>query len=196
MRFEFMRSICVYCGSSDPLKARFRDCARRLGLLIGQNGDQLVYGGGRVGLMGVVADATLTAGGRVIGIIPEHIQALEVGHEGLSELRVVDSMHTRKRMMFDLSDAFVVLPGGLGTLDETVEVVTWRQLGLHDKPIIVVNEDAYWDPLFGLHDHMIDHSFSRDWHRGLYTAVDTVEDVYAALRRAPEPRVPPRPRRL
>ena len=127
----------------------YKDAAHQLGTLLGQNGHQLVYGGGRVGLMGIVADATLAAGGPVVGIIPEHIQVLEVEHTGLTELLVVDSMHTRKRMMVDRSDAFVVLPGGLGTLDETFEILTWKQLRLHDKPIVVANIDGYWDPLEG-----------------------------------------------
>ena len=133
----------------------YKDAAHQLGTLLGQNGHQLVYGGGRVGLMGIIADATLAAGGPVVGIIPEHIQVLEVEHTGLSELLVVDSMHTRKRMMVDRSDAFVVLPGGLGTLDETFEILTWKQLRLHDKPIVVANIDGYWDPLEGMTGYMI-----------------------------------------
>ena len=114
-------SVCVYCGSSSRVSDTYKDAAHQLGTLLGQKGHQLVYGGGRVGLMGIVADATLAAGGSVVGIIPEHIQVLEVEHTGLTELLVVDSMHTRKRMMVDRSDAFVVLPGGLGTLDETFD---------------------------------------------------------------------------
>ena len=142
-------SVCVYCGSSSRVSDTYKDAAHQLGTLLGENGHQLVYGGGRVGLMGIVADATLAAGGSVVGIIPEHIQVLEVEHTGLTELLVVDSMHTRKRMMVDRSDAFVVLPGGLGTLDETFEILTWKQLRLHDKPIVVANIDGYWDALEG-----------------------------------------------
>ena len=147
-------SVCVYCGSSSRVSDTYKDAAHQLGTLLGQNGHQLVYGGGRVGLMGIIADATLAAGGPVVGIIPEHIQVLEVEHTGLSELLVVDSMHTRKRMMVDRSDAFVVLrrsrhPG------RTFEILTWKQLRLHDKPIVVANIDGYWDPLEGMLDHMI-----------------------------------------
>lgn len=191
-----MRSICVYCGSSPGLDPSFRRAAERLGTLIGQRRDTLIYGGGRVGLMGVAADATLAAGGRVVGVIPEHIRVREVGHNGLTELHVVDSMHTRKRMMFDRADAVVVLPGGLGTLDETIEMITWRQLELHDKPIILVNERGYWAPLLALVDHMITHGFSRHEYRGFFTAVDSVDAVYGTLDRAPAPSLPARPARM
>ncbi len=187
-----IRSVCVYCGSSSQVARPFIEAARRLGHQLAEQGWQIVYGGGRVGLMGLVADAALEAGGRVLGIIPHHIQALEVEHTGLNELHVVDSMHTRKQMMFERSDAFVALPGGLGTLDETFEVITWRQLGLHDKPIIVVNVDAYWDPFLHLIDHLVASGFCRPEHRRLFQVVDRVEDVAQALSRAPEPTLSPR----
>ncbi len=186
-----VRAICVYCGSSNRVDESHKDSARRIGRLIGERGLQLVYGGGRVGLMGLAADATLAAGGEVIGIIPGHIQELEVEHTGLTELHVVDSMHTRKRMMFDRSDAFVVLPGGLGTLDETFEVITWKQLGLHDKPIIVVDADGYWRPMLDMLEHMIGAGFARPEHRALFRVVDEVDAVFDALALEPEPVIEP-----
>lgn len=186
-----VRSICVYCGSAGRVDARYRAAAERLGRMIGERGLRLVYGGGRVGLMGLCADAALAAGAEVVGIIPDHIQALEVEHTGLTELIVVDSMHTRKRAMFDRSDAFVVLPGGLGTLDETFEILTWRQLALHDKPIVIVDEGGYWQPLEAMVDHMIDAGFCREGHRKLYRLVPSVDAVFDALAMAPEPIVEP-----
>jgi hypothetical protein len=186
-----IRAVCVYCGSSGRVADRFKATARRLGELLAERGIEVVYGGGRVGLMGVVADAALAAGGRVTGIIPDHIQALEVEHTGLTELIVVESMHIRKRRMFDLAQAVVVLPGGLGTLDETIEVITWKQLALHDKPVVLVNDDGFWDPLMRLIDHMIEHGFARPQHRRMFRLVDTVDDVLPALALAPEPMIAP-----
>ena len=186
-----VRAICVYCGSSNRVDESHKDSARRIGREIGERGLQLVYGGGRVGLMGIAADATLAAGGEVIGIIPGHIQELEVEHTGLTELHVVDSMHTRKRMMFDRSDAFVILPGGLGTLDETFEIITWKQLGLHDKPVIVVDAGGYWQPMLEMLEHMIRAGFARPEHRRLFRVVDAVEAVFEALALEPEPVIEP-----
>ena len=181
-----LRSLCVYCGSSSRVDERYKTAAANLGALIAARGLQLVYGGGRVGLMGIVADAALGAGAPVVGIIPEHIQALEVEHTGLTELHVVDSMHTRKRMMFDRSDAFVVLPGGLGTLDEAFEMLTWRQLKLHEKPVVFVDIDGFWRPFLRLVDHMVAQGFCRPENRDLFQVVETVEEVFGALA-APQP---------
>lgn len=183
--------MCVYCGSANRVDDRFKAAAHDLGTLLGGAGIRVVYGGGRVGLMGLVADAALAAGGEVVGIIPEHIQTLEVDHTGLTELHVVDSMHTRKRMMVDRSDAFVILPGGLGTLDEAFEILTWKQLRLHDKPVVVVDVDGYWRPMLAMLDHMIDAGFVRAEHRALLRVVKAVADVPAALAAAPEPQVDP-----
>lgn len=188
---EEINSLCVYCGSSSRISDTYKRAAHELGVTLAQRGVQLVYGGGRVGLMGIIADAALGAGGRVVGIIPEHIQALEVEHTALTELHVVDSMHTRKRMMVDRADAFVVLPGGLGTLDETFEVLTWRQLRLHDKPVVIVDLDGYWQPLIDMLDHMIESGFVQPAHRRLFSVVNRVEDVFDALRRLPEPAMAP-----
>ncbi len=140
-------SICVYCGSRHGRDPAYTAAARALGAAIGSRGWQLVYGGGKVGLMGEVADATLAAGGRVVGIIPESLQKLEVGHPGLTELHVVPTMHMRKQMMAERADIFIALPGGIGTLEELYEVWTWRQLGYHDQPIGLLNTQSYYDGL-------------------------------------------------
>ena len=140
-------SVCVYCGSRHGARPAYTDAARALGTAIGAQGWQLVYGGGKVGLMGEVADAALAAGGRVVGVIPETLQRLEVGHVGLHELHVVPTMHVRKQMMAERADVFIALPGGIGTLEELYEVWTWRQLGFHDQPIGLLNVDGYYDDL-------------------------------------------------
>ncbi len=181
-----IKSICVYCGSSFGLSPRFSAAATELGEQMGRRGVQLIYGGGRVGLMGTVADAVLKAGGKVTGIIPEHLESAEVGHQGLTELKIVDSMHTRKRMMFDLSDAFVILPGGPGTLDETFEIITWRQLRLHDKPVVIVNVDGYWDKLIELFDHVIENGFAKPATRQHFSVVNSVGRLFDLLAQQPE----------
>lgn len=152
-------SICVYCGSRHGAQAAYTEAARALGAAIGQRGWQLVYGGGRVGLMGEVADATLAAGGRVVGVIPESLQKLEVGHTGLSELHVVPTMHVRKQLMAERADAFIALPGGIGTLEELYEVWTWRQLKYHDNPIGLLDTAGYWQPLLRFMDHTVAEGF-------------------------------------
>jgi len=180
-----IRSVCVYCGSSLGANTRHAEAARQLGAELAGRGIRLVYGGGRIGLMGQIADAVLAAGGEVIGVIPEHLQVAERGHRGVTELRVVASMHERKNLMFELSDAFIILPGGFGTLDEAFEMLTWRQLQMHDKPILFLNVDGYWDPLNELVDHFIREGFVRESGRRLFTVVTRVEDVIPTLRRQP-----------
>lgn len=140
-------SVCVYCGSRFGGSAAFRAAAEATGRAIGERGWQLVYGGGNVGLMGAVADAALAAGAEVVGVIPERLVGLEVGHRGLTTLHVVDTMHERKRLMAELADVFVALPGGIGTFEELFEVWTWRHLGYHDQPIGLLNVDGFYDPL-------------------------------------------------
>ncbi len=157
---------------------------------------RLVYGGARIGLMGKLADAVIAGGGEVVGIIPQHLDRVEVGHRGASELIVVDSMHQRKQQMFEMSDAFAVLPGGFGTLDEAFEIITWRKLGLHDKPILLANIAGYWQPLITLMDYIIGQGFAHPGDRGLYRVVNTVPDLLAALETAPRPRLPDQPERL
>jgi uncharacterized protein (TIGR00730 family) len=180
-----VRSLCVYCGSSNAVAPKFLDAAFALGQLIGQAGIRLIYGGGRVGLMGRVADGTLSAGGQVIGIIPEHLHRREVAHAGVSDLRVVDSMHARKQLMAEESDAFAVLPGGYGTIDEMFEILTWRQLGLHDKPIVLIDLDGYWQPLERMVDHFAAEGFINPINRTLYQRVARIEEVLPALAATP-----------
>lgn len=183
-------SICVYCGSSDGRGTAYREAARRLGTLMAEARVRLVYGGGRIGLMGVLADAVLAGGGEVLGVIPRHLEAREIGgRRPAGELRVVDTMHTRKNLMFDLADAFAVLPGGLGTLDEAFEMLTWRQLRLHDKPIVLVDVDGYWQPLLRLVQHMEADGFVGAEWRQLVSVVDGVENVIPTIRRLPAPAV-------
>ena len=141
-------SLCVYCGSRPGTRPAYTALARRLGQAIGQRGWQLVYGGGRAGLMGVVADAALASGARVIGVIPDTLMRLEVGHQGLTELHVVRTMHERKHMMAERSDAFVAMPGGIGTFEELFAVWTWRHLDYHDRPIGLLDAEGYWSPMF------------------------------------------------
>lgn len=174
-----IKSICVFCGASagrDPAQA---EAAYRLGLLMATQGIRLVYGGGDVGLMGKVAAGVMENGGHAIGVIPEHLMKMEVGHHGLSELIVVDSMHARKARMFDMADAFAVLPGGLGTLDETFEILTWKQLGLHVKPVVLLNENGFWAPLIAMVEAMVQAGFVAPRHRELFKVADNVDDVIA-----------------
>lgn len=185
------KRLCVYCGSSDGVGAAYRAAATRLGTMLAEAGIELVYGGGRVGLMGRVADAALAAGGRVTGVIPSHLHDREVGHTGISHMIVVGSMHERKQRMFEIADGFVVLPGGLGTLDETIEMITWRQLGLHDKPVIIVDVAAYWAPLRALIEHIIAQAFAGAAVRDFFRFVAHVEDVLPTLAALPQPTAPP-----
>lgn len=187
-----IRNVCVYCGSAGNVAEIYRDAATQLGRILVKNGLGLVYGGGRVGLMGLVADAVLHEGGRAYGIIPHHIADREVSHTGLTELHVVETMHERKQMMVDRADAFVILPGGLGTMDEFFEIMTWRQLGLQDKPVVVVNIEGYWTPLLRMIDHLIEEGFAREADRQALLVVDKVEDVIETLSTAPRERVSPK----
>jgi uncharacterized protein (TIGR00730 family) len=156
-----MKAVCVYCGSSFGVNPAHSEAARAFGRALVAADLGLVYGGGKVGLMGVIADTVMAEGGRAIGVIPELLVNKEVGHEGLSELHVVPDMHQRKKMMADLSDAFVALPGGAGTLEELFEVYTWAQLGYHHKPIGVLNIDGFYDPLIALLKHTVSEGFMR-----------------------------------
>jgi len=181
-----IKSVCVYCGASSQVDDKFKDVARETGTSLAKSGRTVVYGGGRVGLMGIVADSALKAGGDVIGIIPEHIQNREVEHEGLSELHIVESMHERKQMMVDRADAFFVLPGGLGTMDETFEILTWKQLSLHDKPVVVVNAHGYWDPFRALVDHIVAQGFAYEADSQKLKFAATVAEALALLETEPK----------
>lgn len=176
-----IQSLCVYCGSSMKGRDSHKQAATRLGTLLAKAGVRLVFGGGQVGLMGLTAGATLAAGGQVTGIIPKFLDEIEVGLRGCTDLIITPDMHTRKQKMAELSDAFVVLPGGLGTLDETFEILTWKQLGLHQKPVIIVDIDDYWAPLGALVDNLIEENYARAENRALYRFVDSVEEVLPAL---------------
>ena len=167
MRSPTFARVCVYCGSSYGARDGYREGARRLGTLLAARGVELVYGGGHVGLMGAVADGALAAGGRVIGVIPKALMDRELGHAGIQDLRVVADMHERKTMMADLADAFVALPGGWGTLEELTEMLTWLQLGIHAKPIGLLNLDGYFDTFLAFAETMIDERFVRPEHRAL-----------------------------
>jgi uncharacterized protein (TIGR00730 family) len=167
-----MKRVCVFCGSSPGAREEYAATARQLAGDLVARGCELVYGGGNVGLMGVVADAVLARGGRVIGVIPEVLLAKEVAHRGLTELRVVASMHERKAVMTDLADAFVALPGGLGTLEELFEVLTWSQLGLHAKPCGLLNVCGYFDGLLAFLDHAVKERLLKDKHRALLLGGD------------------------
>jgi uncharacterized protein (TIGR00730 family) len=162
-----LRTVCVFCGSYAGSRPEYPEAAVELaGALVAQ-GARLVYGGGRVGLMGVLADAVLAAGGEVTGVIPQHLVSDEVAHQGLSDLRVVGSMHERKRVMFELADGFVALPGGLGTLEELLEITTWAQLGLHRKPVGILDVRGYFSGLVSLLDHAVFEGFLQPHHRAL-----------------------------
>ncbi len=177
-----IKSVCVYCGSAAGVRPAYAEAARALGTLLAREGIELVYGGGRVGLMGVVADAALAAGGRVTGVIPHALQAREVGHEGLTTLHVVTTMHERKALMAKLADAFVAMPGGLGTLEELAEVLTWAQLGVHRKPCGLLDVEGYYAPLTAFFDHAVAEGFVRPEHRALLVADAEPAALLARLR--------------
>ncbi len=160
-----MKSICVYCGANAGSSALYAEPAARLGERLAHDGLRLVYGGGNVGLMGIVANAALSAGGEVIGVIPRQLVEWEVAHPGLSQLEVVDSMHLRKARMFELADGFVALPGGFGTIEEIFEMLTWRQLGIGDKPCAFLDVDGFYAPLIGMIDRMVEERFLHQDHR-------------------------------
>ena len=176
-----LKRVAVYCGSSDNIDPIYRDCARRVGRLFGERGVGVVYGGGRRGLMGDVADAALEAGGEVYGVIPDKLQALEVGHTDVTDLFVVDSMHARKAMMANLADAYVALPGGLGTREELFEVTTLAVLGYHAKPIALLNFRGYYNHLTALLDHAAATGFVRPEHHPLIRVVKAPEDLLEVL---------------
>lgn len=174
-------SVCVYCGSRTGVDARHTAAAQAVGRWIGRHGGQLVYGGGRNGLMGAVADATLAAGGRVLGIIPRALVEKEWAHTACSELRIVETMHERKRLMAEHSDAFLALPGGIGTFEEFFEVWTWRQLGYHDKPVGLLNHHGYYDTLLAFVQASVAAGFMNDWQLDLIRVGEEPGPLLAAL---------------
>jgi uncharacterized protein (TIGR00730 family) len=183
-----IRRLCVYCGSSGAVDRQYREAAIELGARLAAAGIGLVYGGGRVGLMGLLADAALAGGGEVIGIIPSRLRDAELAHPGATELVVVESMHERKRLMAEKADAFAILPGGIGTLDEMFEILSWKQLGLHNRPILLADIGGYWVPLRALLDDIVTKGFARPEARELLLVVPTVAALMAAFEVAAEPR--------
>lgn len=185
MKNQEIKNVCVYCGSSFHVKQSYKDQATALGKTLGENGYDVVYGGGNVGLMGLVSNAAFDNGADVIGIIPDHLQKHETANENLTELHVVETMHERKQMMVDRADAFIVMPGGLGTMDEFFEIFTWWQLGLHDKPIIVMNIDGYWDALLTLLHNIADNGFCSKSDVEHIIVIDEVDQIIQTLKTAP-----------
>ncbi|HEY2943327.1 MAG TPA: TIGR00730 family Rossman fold protein [Vicinamibacteria bacterium] len=182
-----MRQVCVFCGSSPGRRPAFAAAASELGARLAADRIGLVYGGGSVGLMGTVADAALAAGGEVVGVIPEALAGKEVAHTGLTRLHVVKSMHERKALMAGMADAFVALPGGFGTLDELFEAITWGQLGIHRKPIGLLDVEGYFAPLLAFVDRAVGDGFIRPPYRGLFVVSATVDGLLAALARHTPP---------
>lgn len=176
-----LKRICVFCGSSVGARPAYRQAAQRLGELLAERGIGVVFGGGGIGLMGAVADAALAKGGEVIGVIPESLVRREVGHRGVTKLHVVETMHQRKALMADLSDAFIALPGGYGTLEEFCEAVTWSQLGIQQKPCGLLNIEKYWDGLLAVLDHAVDEQFVRPENAQLVLVALTPERMLARL---------------
>lgn len=182
-----MPNLCIYCGSSSGFHPDYQHAAVELARLMVAQGWNLVYGGGSIGVMGIMADTVIAAGGKVIGIIPEFLATREVMKDNCTELFVTDSMHSRKRQMMELSDAFVALPGGYGTLEELLETITWKQLGLHNKPIAVLNTRQFFTPLIGQIDHLVTEGFVRPEHRLLLRIATTPVDLLEQLSLPAEP---------
>jgi uncharacterized protein (TIGR00730 family) len=176
-----LSSICVFCGSNAGSDPAYREAAEAVGRGLAQRGVRVVYGGGKVGMMGAVADAARDEGGEVIGVIPQAIVDLEIGHTGLDDLRVVGSMHERKALMAELSDAFIALPGGIGTLEELFEVYTWAQLAIHAKPLGLLDVADYFRPLVAFLDHAVQERFLRPETRALLAVSDDLDDLLAAF---------------
>jgi uncharacterized protein (TIGR00730 family) len=178
-------NICVFCGSAGRVADEYRNAATETGRMIGRTGYSLVYGGSNFGLMGLVADGAIEAGAKTIGVIPAHLQHKEGAHLHLDELHVVETMHQRKTMMVDKSDAFLILPGGFGSMDEFFEIMTWRQIGLHKKPIIIVNVSGYWDALVELMNNIVAAGFARESDKNLVLVAKSVEEAFEMLKLAP-----------
>ena len=179
------KTICVYCGASSRVDQKYNDAAVETATRLAKEGYDIVYGGGSFGLMGIIANTALEHGANVIGIIPGHIDEREKIHPELTELHVVESMHERKAMMAERSDIFLILPGGLGTMDEFFEIVTWKQLGLHDKSIIIYNIEKYWENLKLLVSHIGEEKFMKDKDHGLFSFCNDLDDVIKLIKEAP-----------
>ncbi|MDD3078775.1 MAG: TIGR00730 family Rossman fold protein [Paludibacter sp.] len=180
-----MKYVCVYCASSTQINQEYFDAAERLGEILADKNIHLVYGGGSMGLMGTIADSSLKHGGKVTGIIPGFMCEQEWDHNGLTELIVTETMHERKEKMAVMADAAIALPGGCGTLEELLEVITWKQLGIFSKPIIIVNINGYFDPLIEMLHKAIEENFMRELHKGIWQVVSSVEAIIPAIKNAP-----------
>lgn len=176
-----IRTLCFFCGGATDVDERYKQTAREAGALCGAQGWNVVYGGAHIGLMGLVADSALAAGVKVTGVIPHHLKKREIAHTNLTKLEVTETMHERQQRMADLADAFVILPGGLGTLAEFFEVLTWKQLRLHEKPIVVVNTGEYWNFLIQTVDRVFDENFLHRTDKPLFTVIDAVRELPGAL---------------
>ena len=176
-----VKSICIYCGAATGVRPAYAEAARELGRRMAEAGIRLVYGGGKVGLMGIIADAVLAHGGQAVGIIPKALMDKEVGHTGLTELHIVENMHQRKQMMAERADAFIALPGGIGTFEELFEVWTWRQLDYHNKPIGLLNTQGYYDGMLHFLQSAVDHGFLGDWQRNLLQTAEAPAPLLTEL---------------
>ena len=172
-----MKKLCVFTGAATGCDTRFAEAAHQLGQILASRNLGLVYGGGKSGLMGKIADSVIASKGHATGIIPKFLDNVEIAHPGLSVLHVIDTMHERKNMMYDIADGFIIMPGGLGTLDETMEIITWRQLGLHRKPIIIANLYGYWDHMLLLFQNIIDEGFMHHGHTGHFEHVNDMDEL-------------------
>ncbi|KMN30787.1 MULTISPECIES: TIGR00730 family Rossman fold protein [unclassified Chromobacterium] len=177
-----MKAICLFCGSNKGAKPEYEAAAREFGRTLAEQGITLVYGAGKVGLMGVAADAALAAGGKVIGVIPEFLKAKEVAHTGLTEIHVTETMHQRKALMAELSDGFVALPGGFGTFDELFEILTWGQLSLHGKPVGLLDAAGYYQPLHRMMEHAVAEGFARPGNMDLFRISEDLPTLLAQMR--------------
>lgn len=182
-----IKSIGVYCSASDRVDGIYKKSAQELGEQLANHKITMVYGGGVQGLMGQVANSVMESGGKVIGFMPDHLKKFEDPNRAITELHMVDSMHTRKRLMFENSDAFFILPGGFGTLDETFELITWRQLKLHDKPIIFINVNDYWSPLQKLTNNIFAQNFAKPEDEQIFKFVNSISDAFNVVLKGPEP---------
>lgn len=175
------KSVCVFCGASNNVDKKFLDIGSEFGALLAKNDITLVYGGGDCGVMGAVANSTMKNGGYAIGVFPRSLRNIENEHKSLSEITIVDTMHERKQNMFERSDAFIVFPGGFGTMDEMFEIITWKQLMLHNKQVIIFNYQGYWDPLIALMKNIIENRFAKTEVATYYNVVDELEEIIDVL---------------
>jgi hypothetical protein len=175
-------SLCVFCGAQNDVDPKYFAMGAEFGRMLAEQKIRLVYGGGDCGVMGATANAVMQSKGEVTGVFPISLRTLENEHKGLTEIVIVGSMHERKKLMFDLSDAFIILPGGFGTMDEMFEILTWKQLKLHDKPVIIVNYQGYWDPLIALMDNIVNTGFARQETADIYRVVHEPRQVFEAIK--------------